>query len=33
MRIKEYRSHFIQELSPIYDEAEVESFFLFDFRR
>ena len=27
MRIKEYRSHFIQELSPIYDEAEVESFF------
>ncbi len=27
MRIKEYRIHFIQELSPIYDEAEVESFF------
>lgn len=27
MRIKEYRSHFIQELLPIYDEGEVESFF------
>ena len=27
MRIKEFRSYFIQELSPIYDEGEVESFF------
>jgi release factor glutamine methyltransferase len=27
MKIKEYRTHFIQELSPIYDAGEVESFF------
>ena len=27
MRIKEYRSHFIKELTPIYDIGEVESFF------
>lgn len=27
MQIKEYRSHFIQELYPIYDEGEVDSFF------
>jgi release factor glutamine methyltransferase len=27
MRIKEYRSQFIQELTPIYDEGEAESFF------
>ncbi|KAB1156500.1 peptide chain release factor N(5)-glutamine methyltransferase [Flavobacterium luteum] len=27
MQIKEYRSYFIQELSSIYDEGEVESFF------
>jgi release factor glutamine methyltransferase len=27
MKIKEYRSHFIQELLPIYDEGEAESFF------
>lgn len=27
MKIKEYRSHFIQELTPIYDAGEAESFF------
>lgn len=27
MKIKEYRSQFIQELTPIYDEGEAESFF------
>lgn len=27
MLIKEYRSHFIQELAPIYDDGEAESFF------
>lgn len=27
MKIKDYRTHFIQELSSIYDAAEVESFF------
>ncbi len=27
MKIKDYRTHFIQELSPIYDSAEAESFF------
>ena len=27
MKIKEYRTHFIQELSPIYDSGEAESFF------
>ena len=27
MKIKEYRAQFIQELSPIYDAGEAESFF------
>jgi len=27
MKIKEYRSHFIQELTPVYDASEAESFF------
>ena len=27
MKIKEYRTHFIQELTPIYDAGEAESFF------
>ncbi|MET0759614.1 MAG: peptide chain release factor N(5)-glutamine methyltransferase [Flavobacterium sp.] len=27
MKIKEYRTHFIQELTPIYDASEAESFF------
>ena len=27
MKIKEYRSHFIEELTPIYDAGEAESFF------
>lgn len=27
MKIKEYRAHFIQELTPIYDAGEAESFF------
>lgn len=27
MKIKDYRSHFIQELTPIYDAGEAESFF------
>ena len=27
MKIKEYRSYFIHELTPIFDEGEAESFF------